>query len=378
MIDKAQARACKGQSGIHQIRITGKGQFSTFGFVGEDRQQLILLGNSPSSGSTLLADLLDSAPFTACGPELELFCNRALYDFERFQRNPQRTSNIATLKATGIHTRFDHLPSYGLSRSDLNNSFSKAPDLNSWIQDFAHGFLAYREKPQDGFVFEKTPQNANAIDLWLVAHPDHHFVYTVRHPLYVLDSLLRRGWGPYTASATWLVNVALYWNFREHPRVHLVKYEDLVSDPFARVSELLNTLCAPYNITAEDLRASYEENPYRKQVKRISSWSTGDGKSVQNANNRTVSDEVQKLFSGSLNTQIDPRFSSVYGIPELSMREAMDFFHYSAEKPEGDYIQASISINDAKKLWMKSLRYLLRGESWKVSQAHHRAVIQKK
>ncbi|QTN39218.1 sulfotransferase [Cryomorphaceae bacterium] len=346
--------------------------------MGEDRQQLILLGNSPSSGSTLLADLLDSAPFAACGPELELFCNRELYDFSRFQRNPKRTSNIATLKATGIHTRYDHLPGYGLSHTEFNNSFKEAPDLNAWIQDFARGFLAFRKKPKNGMVFEKTPQNANAIDLWLDTHPDHHFIYTVRHPLYVLDSLLRRGWGPYTASATWLVNVALYWNFREHPRVHLVKYEDLVGDPFPRVSALLNMLCSPHHITAEDLRKSYEENPYRKQVKRISTWSTGDDKSVQNANNRKVSNKAQDLFEGSLNTLIDPRFASVYGIPELSMREALDFFDYSAEKTEGEYVQASVSINDAKKLWMKSLRYLLRGESWRVSQAHHRAVIQKK
>ena len=40
---------------------------------------IIAIGNAPSSGSTLLADLLDSLPFAVCGPEIRLFSVRSYF-----------------------------------------------------------------------------------------------------------------------------------------------------------------------------------------------------------------------------------------------------------------------------------------------------------
>ena len=40
--------------------------------------KLGVIGNAPSSGSTIFSDLLDSTEFTLCGPEIMLFSNKEL------------------------------------------------------------------------------------------------------------------------------------------------------------------------------------------------------------------------------------------------------------------------------------------------------------
>lgn len=98
---------------------------------------LSLVGNAPSSGSTLLADLLDSTLLTACGPELEFFCNKRLYNFREFQKAPDKTSNVVTLRATGIFPRYDRLSAYRLNRSGLKRMIRNASSLKNFFDTFA-------------------------------------------------------------------------------------------------------------------------------------------------------------------------------------------------------------------------------------------------
>lgn len=343
--------------------------------VGEDRQQLILIGNAPSSGSTLLADLIDSAPFAACGPELELFCNRELYSYKNYVRDTSLTSHIGTLRATGIHTRFDHFHAYGLTKEEWLKSLKSSDGLNSWLTSFAQNYLRFRNKPVEGFVFEKTPQNVNAIDLFLGSNPNRKFIYVVRHPLYVIDSLLRRGWGPYTAAATWLVNVALFWPFREDHRVSTIQYEDLVKSPFELVSKVLEDVCSGFSITPKALESAYEQNEYRTDsVKRIDAWSTGTEKQISNANAKNVSGEADLLFNAMLTTKISKEYAKAYHVPELSMKEALDFFDYEYHEKSSHVRLPTPQLGDYKKLTAKTVRYLIRGEGFKTSLAHFRAI----
>ena len=78
-----------------------------------------LVGNVPSSGSSLLSDLLDSTTYTASGPEIEFFCNKYLYDFAWFQNNFGKTSHLFNLRSTGIFPRYDRLDAYGLTKIKL-------------------------------------------------------------------------------------------------------------------------------------------------------------------------------------------------------------------------------------------------------------------
>lgn len=343
--------------------------------VDEDRQQLILIGNAPSSGSTLLADLIDSAPFAACGPELEFFCNRALYDFKEFRKNPKQKSNIATLRATGIYPRMDHLHAYGHNESSFYSEIGSSESLQDFTNKFTKHFLSHRSKPVNGFVFEKTPQNSNAIDLFLNAHPNNHFVYVVRHPLYVIDSLLRRGWGTYTSAASWLVNVSLFWTLRKHPNIRVIKYEELVENPYKTVADLVNGICSGYRISPEELHKEYINNDYRKnEVSHLESWSTGQERAVRNANKKEVSLQAQNLFHSVLGTRISSHFANTYRVPQLSVKEAMNYFGYDSPETLNAEPLPSKNAKDLKKLSAKTVRYLLRNQPIKTSLAHFRAL----
>ena len=281
---------------------------------------------------------------------------------------------MATLRATGVRTRYDHLDAYGFDLKSWYNSFENHLSLDGWTEHFVSRYLSHRSKPNSGYVFEKTPQNANAIDVFLNANSNNQFVYVLRHPLFVIDSLLRRGWGPYTAAVTWLVNVALYWSFKDHPRMHLIRYEELVENPFETVTDLLKTLCPEHELKADVLEKEYRDNSYRQEhVKRINAWSTGNESIVQNANDKETSEQARDLLNAVLSTRISSIYAQSYRISQLKMTEAMDHFGYASEVPQKARFPLK-SIADHRKLWAKTARYLKRGQSLKVSVAHFRAL----
>jgi len=342
--------------------------------------RLILVGNAPSSGSTLLADIIDSAPFAACGPELEFFCNRNLYNFSEFKRSSNRSSYTATLRSTGVFFRKDHLAAYGLTGKQWEERLKNALDLPEFTDQFAEHFLSIRSKDSQGYLFEKTPQNVNALDLYFKTFPDQPFLYLVRNPLYVIDSLLKRGWGTYTAAATWLVHVALMWSFRKDPRMVIIRYEDLIERPFEKGSELLNKLCSGFQIDAETLKSGYESNEFRSNfAPHLSSWSTGSEREVKNANEKEISEQSKKLAAVLLRSKISSRFAKAFNVPEITMTDALQFFGYSREyeeqlTPENRIIDVPKSLSDFRKMTSKTARSWLRGDGQKIALAHFHAL----
>lgn len=328
--------------------------------------RLILVGNAPSSGSTLLADIIDSAPFAACGPELEFFCNQNLCNFSEFQRDPSSSSYSATLRSTRIQTRWDHLDSYGFKKDEWIGEIKRAKNIDDFVSRFIDQFLKTRKKDPSGYVFEKTPQNVNTFSWFTEEFDQSKMVYLVRNPAFVVESLLNRGWGTYTAAATWLLNVALMWDYRNHPNLLWLRYEDLVKDPFVVVSDLLDTCCLGHTIDPESLKSDYESNSYRmEKAKHLDSWTTASDREVGNANEKELSLKTKKLLKAIWNMKVSKQYAKAYGVPELTMKAALDFFGYQAAF--GDQIKEiqgntklPFSLNDLIKLSMKGIRSLFR------------------
>ena len=342
--------------------------------------RFVLIGNAPSSGSTLLADLLDSTPFSAVGPELEFYCNRKAYNFSEFKRSSNRSSYTATLRSTGVFFRKDHLAAYGLTEKQWEERLKSARDLPGFTDQFAEHFLSLRSKDPQGYLFEKTPQNVNALDLYFKTFSDQPFLYLVRNPVYVIDSLLKRGWGTYTAAATWLVHVALMWSFRKDPRTVIVRYEDLIARPFEKGSELLNKLCSGFQIDAEALKNGYESNEFRSNfAPHLSSWSTGNEREVKNANEKEISELSKELATVLLRSKISSKFAKTFNVPEITMTDALQFFGYSQEfeeplTPENCIKDIPKSLSDIRKMTAKTARSWLRCDGQKIALAHFHAL----
>ena len=292
---------------------------------------LVLVGNSPSSGSTFLADLLDSTPFTVCGNELNLFSNRLLYDFHKFKRNPYKTSNSPQIAVTGLFPRYKWFNTYGFNENDWLNWIDKSNTVQEFATFFSQHCLFYRNKDNDGVVFEKTPENLNAIDLFLKAFPESHFLSIVRNPLYVYSSMRKRGFGNYVASLTWLVDCAKLLQYKNHPRVTFLKYEELVLNPFEIIEETLKSIVKK-DISAKKIEQQYNMNNYRKEnTKKIQSWSINTYGTVSNANKRKILEEEIMMFAPALSYRINPLYAKIFNIVEIDFKKALQEFGYYEE-----------------------------------------------
>ncbi|NQV53844.1 MAG: sulfotransferase [Flavobacteriales bacterium] len=319
--------------------------------------KLILIGSAPSSGSTLLADLLDSSPFTACGPELEFFCNRAIFDFETYKGNPSEKSELFSLRASSLFPRYERLHHYGTDKASWMEMIRDAKDLDGLSDRFAHDFLRYREKPQKGIVFEKTPQNVNAIDLW-IEPSDRAFVFLVRDPLYVFNSLLNRGWGTYTAFTTWLLYAAKCWKYLDHPNVTVLRLEDLVREPFERAASLIQSYTKDHLITPDALRLGFEQNAYRKSAsKKLDTWGVQESAGViRDPNAKEVSADRIEIFQGLLGTKVSEEYAKRYGLDSIGMQQALERFGYD-HLSAADNAIPSLSRDE----WLRFARKTLRG-----------------
>jgi Sulfotransferase family len=204
----------------------------------------ILIGSCGSSGSTLLSVMLDAHPEVLSGPELALlahpfFWNQTgtawrdplltyLDEGYRATFRPEWTLANGFCPYAGL--AFDNtLPWYGLTRERLKDMIAQCANGRELTQAIYEPLLDKHGKRRWA---EKSPQNVYAFRAFLDAYPHGRVVYLVRDGRDVVCSLLRKRWGGFKqALAFWLMDTAICETFRDHPRVHRVRYEDLVTHP---------------------------------------------------------------------------------------------------------------------------------------------------
>jgi len=289
-----------------------------------------LVGGSPSSGSTLLADLLDSTSFTASGPELEFFCNRSVYSFEEYKKDPLKTSPLHALRSTDINFRWEFLDQYGVSEKQWKKWVTESDSLQVLSNQFTTHFLAFRDKESTGLVFEKTPQNINAIDLFLSTFEKGYFIHIVRNPLNVYASLRKRKWGSLTSWATWLIYESKVHRFRNHPRFITIRYEDLIANPFEIVSSIINKISGSPKVSAEELQNGFVNNSYRQEVQSISTWQNQD-RSTINPTQRKVDIGFARELSSQLHLKVSNEYAELFDLDQITLEELLVSYNYNDE-----------------------------------------------
>lgn len=212
----------------------------------------ILIGSCGSAGSTVLSVMLDAHPEILSGPELGLFAHPFVWresgatwrepllahldeGYEASFR-PEWTLENGYCPYTGLVLE-NTLAWYGQSLDTLRELIRDSDDGRQLADKLFEPLLSGRGKKRWA---EKSPQNIYAFGAFLDAYPDGRIVYMVRDPRDTVTSLMRKQWGGFKRSlAFWLVDTAICELYRDHPRVHRIRYEDLVADPTATVGELL-------------------------------------------------------------------------------------------------------------------------------------------
>lgn len=345
---------------------------------------LVLVGNAPSSGSTFLSDLLDCTPVSASGPELNLFSNRRIYDYPRYREHPRRCGVSPSVHTARICIFRDALPAYGLDIRSYERLVIASADFPSFVQAFCERYLALRGKRPDGTVFEKTPQNVNVIGPFLEAYPQGWFIHLVRNPAHVYASLLKRGFPPWIALVTWLVDVAQYLPFRDHPRVISLRYEDLVRAPYREVARVLQRTCPEVAVVEDEFMRVFRDNPYTRLFSgRVGTWSVQRSGVVMDANRKPLAKEVLAGLAASLDFVIRPAYANAYGIPVVGMRTAIRAMGYEEALSEllhgvvPDHGVVRPDLDSWRKLAKKALYAMASGQtrrgmdlSWALPVAH--------
>ena len=205
-------------------------------FIGDGPSDFapVVVGGCGRSGTTLLRMMLDSHPHIFCGPESSVFRRRAL-------------------EPDALADRF------GLGRSDVRAIVDAAASRPAFIESFAG--LCLRSTGKVRWA-EKTPRNISRIGATFHFFPQARFVHVLRdgrdvacslrtHPRYrVMDGKLvpLDTWKPLTGCVRrWRDDIESSRPFWNDPRLHTLRYEELVKDPEPVLRRLMAFLEEPWD-----------------------------------------------------------------------------------------------------------------------------------
>lgn len=246
----------------------------------------IFIGGMPRSGTTLLRAMIDRHPAIACGPELRTFPALA-------------TISSQTRKAYGdVFEQF-----YGLTGPAYDDAW------RTFMASFLEPYLASRGKKR---IAEKTPANVLHFHEFARLFPDADFINVVRDGRDVVASLQNMNWtdpatgqpmeitrDPAAASATWKAHIDAGTHATKNlPRVHEIRYENLITAPECELRALTSFLREDWcddmlhHHKGDHLRAGVDEASAPQIAKPLYSTAIGKWKSA-------LSDGAKKLIKST-------------------------------------------------------------------------------
>ena len=207
----------------------------------------ILIGGSGSTGSTLLATILNRHPEIGIGPELSLFNKPVLFNipFTEFRDNLVHYLSVGT-STRGWHLylpTMNRIEQYGWDNNSLLYLAKKSTNARDFIDGFFGNYLNVNNKIIWG---EKTPSNSYQFDSFLRLYPKARIIHIVRDARDVVCSLKNRGMDSYYASMLWLYNTAMGVRLNNNESYYQISYEDLVINTENTVINLCEFLNVNY------------------------------------------------------------------------------------------------------------------------------------
>ena len=289
----------------------------------------ILIGGSPSTGSSLLRRILNRHPDVFCGSESSLFCKPGLYSDWSKNKTRLLSKSYWGIKNAGWH-HFIGLSlddEYNLNKSELNSLIDKS----NWFSEFIENLYEPILEKNDKIIWaEKTPSNVFCFNEFIDSFPEGQIVHIVRHPQDCIASLINRGMKLYQAVAVYLVNVNQALQLQDLSRLYTIKYEDLVVQPELTIKELFNFLDLEYFdsvLSGDDipLGSDYMEGWNYRESGTVGSASMGRFK------------KLDSLEQSRINSYIYYMSTDVAG-NKINIRSLSEAFGYNLEditaKPE--------------------------------------------
>ncbi|KZZ69356.1 hypothetical protein A3765_17535 [Oleiphilus sp. HI0130] len=261
---------------------------------------------------------------------MNLFSLEGLYEGQGFRRILQDRSRFASVYLRRNGLVLNDLCSYGLNEKKLEAMLAESDHLSDFLEQFSESFLALRGKDLSGIVFEKSPQNIHCIGVFL-EKLDQYFVHVVRNPVDVFSSLLRRGFSPSFALITWLLDEAKVARYIEHPRLVIIRYEDLLKDPFSITSSLLQKVSGQL-IEPQEIERRYLHNDYRKyHTVKLSSWRPQTPGKVGSVSDRKLAEADLLALSSLKRMKVSKKYAQYFDLSDSSFLALSERFGYLDE-----------------------------------------------
>jgi hypothetical protein len=269
----------------------------------DENRMIILIGGTPSSGTSILLVRLASHKWALGVNETGLFSHPGIQNnFEQFALNYINIIDSGTFKALDEGERLrkglsphliantSRLKTHGLTVEEVIQLLIKSKSGHEYMTTLtASLFAAVKHGPS--ILIEKTPSNLYALPNFLDGTPNRRGIAIVRDPLDLVSSLVNRGVPLFRAMAMWTVEAALALIVRDKPGGFVIRYEDLVGNPEQMDKTLLSYIGmapAPRNNDSppllEDWPASWRNSP----LKDVSTVSVGRGLNELDAIDRKV------------------------------------------------------------------------------------------
>ncbi len=197
----------------------------------------------PRSGTTLLANQLNRLQGIVVGPESQYFSHT--YRLLKYARSGRQFLDILQ--------QDKRLRDFGLSNEQIHEAvLASGFDRRRFLHNFLERHAALVGVAEPLRLVEKSPGHILHAQQILACYPEASFIYIVKDPRDVVSSNLRVAWNHSNVAkhcAAWNMYNDAFMRLRDAlpARVHLLRFEDLVTDlheQLHRVCQLLDVPCA--------------------------------------------------------------------------------------------------------------------------------------
>ena len=282
------------------------------------------IGGSGSSGSSLLAQLLDETSAVVCGNEMSIFSKPLFYD--DFSLISKR---ISLIRKTGLssspyaleRTVLRNIEQYGLDKNKVYTKLRESKTFQEFVKWMADEILSIQKKT---LWVEKTPDNIYMVGSFLHGFPKAKFIHIVRDPRDVVLSLMKRGHSCESSAAIWLSSVACVYTYRNHDRLLEIRYEDLVLDTDSTMQKVFDFLQI-------GVWKGRERKPSLDPQKRIvhNVWTNLPSEPIRSTSLKKYAKfpELNRILSWRLSDEL----SETLGISPFSIKDLAQLYGYDTD-----------------------------------------------
>ena len=269
------------------------------------------------SGTTLLTNILNSNPEIIASPENEFL----IHSYHIFIDKNFNDEKVVDAFIDMFNQNFNRVISIWKPRPELKSDILQLKEksfANVCKLAYLNYPLSQKEKKNVTWVIDKNPSYSLHIDTISEIFPDAKFIVIVRD---YRDNILSRR--KYSDENVPIHKLASDWNYyyesifgtlaKKNIPYHLIKYEDLASDP----TEHLQSLCSYINVPYNEQMLNFQE--LSKEIKKHA---------VENVS-KEKNEKIQRMH-GNLEKKVNTERVNAY-VNELNPKE-IALLDYACEK----------------------------------------------